>query len=132
MKTYADSKSHHEEFQVGDLVFLKLRPYSKESLARQTNEKLATRYYGPFPVLQRIDQVAYLATASIFYYHPFSFSCFSASESMRSHQLPSHYPQLTRDLVLHVEPETLLDVHPKQKGQSGELEVLLKCNSVPL
>lgn len=59
MKSYADLKRHMEEFKEGELVFLKIRPYRLKSLAQRRNEKLATCYYGPFEVLQKIGKVAY-------------------------------------------------------------------------
>ena len=40
-------------------------------------------------------------------------------------------PQLTPDLELMVEPETLLGVRHKPNGSPGELDVLLKCKSLP-
>ncbi|KAH9752935.1 hypothetical protein KPL71_014903 [Citrus sinensis] len=59
MKLQADQKRHHVEFNAGDLVFLKLRPYRQRSLAQRKFEKLVARYYGPFKVLQRVGKVAY-------------------------------------------------------------------------
>ncbi|KAK9211844.1 hypothetical protein WN943_001222 [Citrus x changshan-huyou] len=57
MKLQADQKRHHVEFNAGDLVFLKLRPYRQRSLAQRKFEKLAACYYGPFKVLQRIGKL---------------------------------------------------------------------------
>ena len=48
MKLQVDKKRHHEEFDVGDQVLLKLRPYRQKSLAKRHFEKLVARYYGPF------------------------------------------------------------------------------------
>jgi hypothetical protein len=44
---------------VGDLVYLKLQPYIQTSVATRSNQKLSFRFYGPFPILQRISRVAY-------------------------------------------------------------------------
>ncbi|XP_060965128.1 transposon Tf2-1 polyprotein [Cannabis sativa] len=59
MKTTADSHRREVHFAVGDLVFVKLRPYRQKTLAVRRNEKLAARYYGPFRVLSRVGEVAY-------------------------------------------------------------------------
>jgi len=46
-------------FEVGDLVFLTLKPYIQSSLTKSRVEKLKTCFYGPYSVVQRVGKVAY-------------------------------------------------------------------------
>ena len=57
-KIQAALKRTPKEFQVGEHVFIKVRP-KKSSLRLGSCAKLAPRYYGPFEILSRIGQVAY-------------------------------------------------------------------------
>ncbi|XP_026396929.1 uncharacterized protein LOC113291634 [Papaver somniferum] len=59
MKWFADKKRTDRSFEVGDLVYLKLQPYRQTSIALRNNFKLYDRYYGLFPILQKIGQVDY-------------------------------------------------------------------------
>lgn len=59
MKLAEDGKRRDESFQVGKKVYLKLQPYRQSSLARCPYEKLASRFYGPFKIIQLIGKVAY-------------------------------------------------------------------------
>ena len=59
MKKFANVRRCGVTLEVGDLVFVKLQPYRFHSLAKQHNEKLSPRYYGPDKVLDRIGPVAY-------------------------------------------------------------------------
>ncbi|KAH9780314.1 hypothetical protein KPL71_008031 [Citrus sinensis] len=59
MKHVADQKRREVEFQVGDLVLLKLYPYRQQSMFKRAHHKLASRFYGPFPVEQQLGKVAY-------------------------------------------------------------------------
>ena len=47
------------QFEVGDLVYLRLQPYRQSSLKQKGAEKLKPRFYGPYRVIRRIGQVAY-------------------------------------------------------------------------
>ena len=57
-KSQLDLKINPKEFQVGEHVFIKVRP-KKSSLILGICAKLAPRYCGPFEILSRIGQVAY-------------------------------------------------------------------------
>lgn len=59
MKNNADKKRRDLVLEVGSLVYLKLRPYRQSSLTKTFCQKLAAKYYGPFPVLERVGEVAY-------------------------------------------------------------------------
>ena len=57
-KSYADLHRRDIEFRVGDQVFLKISP--KRGVLRFGKKgKLAPRYIGPFPIIDRIGEVAY-------------------------------------------------------------------------
>ena len=57
-KSQADLKRTPTEFQVGEHVFIKVRP-KKSSLKMGSCAKLAPCYYGPFEILSKIGQLAY-------------------------------------------------------------------------
>ncbi|WVZ73357.1 hypothetical protein U9M48_021672 [Paspalum notatum var. saurae] len=59
MKKQADKSRMERQFQVGDLVLLKLQPYVQSSLAPRANQKLAFKFFGPFRVLAKCRTVAY-------------------------------------------------------------------------
>lgn len=44
---------------MGERVFLMLQPYRQSSLATRRYEKLAAKFYGPFPIKAKVGQVAY-------------------------------------------------------------------------
>lgn len=59
MKLQADGHRREVEFQVGDMVYLKMRPYKRNSLTKKANEKLSARFYGPYRVESKVGKVAY-------------------------------------------------------------------------
>jgi hypothetical protein len=57
-KSYADNRRKPLEFEVGDMVMLKVSPW-KGMVRFGKKGKLAPRYVGPFKILERIGAVAY-------------------------------------------------------------------------
>lgn len=59
MITQANKKRKDVDIQVGDWVYLKIRPRRQSSMATRLHPKLSARYYGPFEVLQQVGKVAF-------------------------------------------------------------------------
>ena len=59
MQQSANLHRRDVSYNIGDYVFVKLRPYHQQSLCSRLNEKLSPRYFGPFEVLHQVGKVAY-------------------------------------------------------------------------
>ena len=59
MKNQADKKRSKREFKIGDMVYLKLQPHIRSSVAFRSNHKLSFRFFGPFKIIARVGVVAY-------------------------------------------------------------------------
>ena len=57
-KSYADTRRKVLEFEVGDMVFLKVAPW-KGVIRFQKQEKLNHQYIESFRILERIGLIAY-------------------------------------------------------------------------
>lgn len=60
----ASAKTHRRDvsYNVGDWVYVKVRPYRQQSLSGSRYQKLGKRYYGPFQISAVINPVAYRLT----------------------------------------------------------------------
>jgi len=59
MKHYTDTKRRDISYDVGDLVYVRLRPYRQRSLSGSTYHKLSKRFYTPYKILAEIGMIAY-------------------------------------------------------------------------
>ena len=57
-KSYANNRCRDLEFEVGDMVFLRISPW-KGVLRFGKRGKLSPRYIGPYRIVERIGEVAY-------------------------------------------------------------------------
>lgn len=59
MKLQADKNRTFRSFQVGDSVYVKIQPYVQTTLASRSSNKLAFKYFGPFLIIAKVNEVAY-------------------------------------------------------------------------
>ena len=132
MKFNADKGRRDVQFEVGDMVYVKLQPYRQRSLARRPFEKLAARFYGPFEIVKRVGNVAYkLQLPESSKIHPV-FHISQLKKAVGTQETSAHIPdQLSVDMELVVQPELVLNVRHRPQGESLQLEVLLKWKGLP-
>nr|KYP72099.1 Retrotransposable element Tf2 [Cajanus cajan] len=119
MKQLANRHRVDRQFQVGDLVYLKLHSYRQGSVATSGNEKLAPKYYGPFPVIDKVGAVAYKlklpSTSQIHNIFHVSQLKKYIGDAISSSVLPNHIT----DISDAKEPEAILDrTFVKRRGQA--------------
>jgi hypothetical protein len=59
MKKYADQKRTPRSFLLGDMVYLKMQPHRETALGKGNPLKLASKWYGPFKIIQTVGRRAY-------------------------------------------------------------------------
>lgn len=132
LKKWADKKRRELSFEVGDLVFLKLQPYRQQSVARRPCQKLSSRYYGPYVILEKVGKVAYkLLLPDECKIH----LIFHVSKLKLAHGAafnPIDIPdQLSLDMELICEPEQVLAMLRDFLEQQPATEVLIKRKNLP-
>ncbi|KZV54417.1 hypothetical protein F511_09732 [Dorcoceras hygrometricum] len=115
------------------MVFLKLRPHRQHSVCPRIYQKLAPRFYGPFPVVERIGAVAYkLQLPQGTRIHP----VFHASQLKRAQgavaQTVGLPKELEQDLTTTYEPVGVLAHRQKKKAGSSIPQVLVQWKNKPL
>ncbi|KAL0534326.1 hypothetical protein IC582_028616 [Cucumis melo] len=124
MKRNADQKRREVEYMIGDMVFLKIRPYRQESLRKRRNEKLSPKFFAPYNIVEKIGPVTYKLelppTASI---HPvFHVSHFK--KMIGEHQVESiEMPYLTENHKWRADPE---EVYGYLKNKIAKCDVPIK------
>jgi hypothetical protein len=109
-KKYADLKRSEREFQVGDMVYLRLHPFRTNAFGIHQSFKLATRYYGPFKILEKIGQVAYkLQLPVLADIHPI-FHVSQLKQHLGSKAVPqANFPLVTNEGYIKTEPTEVLE-----------------------
>lgn len=118
MKQLADKKWKDLTFSVGDRVLLKLHPYWQQTAFQRAHQKLASHFYGPYYVLEKLGSVAYklqLPPASWIHpiFHVSLLKPYHHKEGMDPPQ--TELPPLTEGVV-ELEPDSILDVRWVKQG----------------
>ena len=133
-KSYADNRRKELEFEVDDLVFLKVALW-KEMIRFQKRGKLNPRYIGPFRIIERIGPIAYrleLPSEMSRIHNVFHVSMLRKYVSDPSHVLEAPSIELNEDLSFEVQPVGIVDQEIKELRNKVILmvKVLWKSNTV--
>lgn len=133
-KSHANQKQHEVTFEVGNYVYLKLQPYRQSFVAFCRSLKLASRFFGPYQIIDKVGTVAYnLALLSSSQIH----NVFHVS-LLRRHlgpvtQATPQLPPTSVDSTILPQPKVVLDRHVILKGKyRPRKEVLIKWSGAPM
>lgn len=133
MKALADKGRREISFEVGDWVYVRLRPYRQLSLRLQRYNKLSRRFFGSFQVIQKIGQVAYkldLPLSSKI--HPvFHVSVLRKCIGKPEHQV-TPIDLIDQSSSLNLLPEEILQHRTITKGQHQLSQCLVKWVGLPV
>ena len=104
-KSYAYLKRVHKEFEIGDHVFLRVKP-RKSFLEFGSCDELAPRDRGPFKVLDRIGPIAYMIT------FPTNMKAHNVFHTSFLKKYAHNHNHLIDWNVIQVEPEGEFQVEP--------------------
>ena len=110
-KSYADTRRRDLEFEVGDLVFLKVTPM-KGVMRFGKKGKLSPKFIGPFEILKRVGKLAYelaLPPALSGVHNVFHVSMLRKYISNPSHILSYETLDLSPNLTYQQQPVKILD-----------------------
>ncbi|KAH9671361.1 chromo domain-containing protein [Citrus sinensis] len=135
MKKWADNKRRHLEFNVGDMVLVKILP-SQHKSSRSLHNGLIWKYEGPFPIIKRVGNVSYkLELPSWLKLYPaFHLSCLKLNhgDTKDSNMGKSKRPPLGNTRVYDKEVETILaDRVVRKKSFSPCQEYFVKWKGLP-
>lgn len=111
-------------------MFLKLRPYRQSSISKRICQKLATKFYGPFQIVERIGKATYRLQLPVEskIHHVFHIS--QLKQVLGTNHIVMPLPQSLSDTdEIMVKPEQLLET---RYSDSGILEPLVKWKGLPV
>ena len=124
---YADKGRVERQFEVGDLVYLRLHPYRQSTLKHKGAEKLKGRFYGPSRVIRRIEEVACeleLPTGSRIH-NIFHVSCLKKALEQQV-TATEELPPTDDEGHLVLQPEAIIDTRERQLRSRTVREYLVR------
>ncbi|MCO5563940.1 hypothetical protein L7F22_017592 [Adiantum nelumboides] len=131
-KLYYDKKHRVVEYEIGDMVFLKVIP-EKSHLILGKDRRLSPRFAGPFKILKRIGSLAYkLKLPSHVKVHPVFHVSLLKKYVPNVHHVLQDNSKLKDDGTLSVEPDLVLDRRVKHLRNRDIVELLVKWQNYPV
>lgn len=125
MQASANKHRRAVEFEVGDWVYLKLRPYRQTTVAMRKAEKLAPRFFGPYLIEKRVGKVAYKLALPA---HSQIHSVFHVSQLKQAVEPQTRVQELplilSSSFEWNTEPEEVLSI--RRSEVSKQADVLIK------
>jgi len=127
MKKYADIRRTKREFELGQMVYLRLQPYRQSTVSYRRALKMSPRFYGPFRIIRRVGKVAYeLDLPPATRIHPvFHVSQLKPKLGSSTSALPK-LPSVDSDGVLRLDPVEILDRRSQPKDHRPFIELLVR------
>ena len=131
-KSYADSKRSQRLFEVGDDVFLRVKP-KRSSLSLGKYKKLAARYCGPFKIIGKINDQAYKLQLppEIKVHNVFHISLLKRYIPDPTHILLDTQRITTLEGAIEIQPESILQTRVRQLRNRSINEYLIKWTGYP-
>ena len=120
------------QFEVGDLVYLRLQPYRQSTLKQKGDKNLKLHFYGPYKVTCRVGEVAYeleLPTGSRIH-NIFHVSCLKKALGQQV-SATEELPPTDDEGHLVLQPEAIIDTRERQLRSSTVREYLVRWRNLP-
>ena len=139
MKQLADQRRRDITFNIGDWVLLKLHPYRQQTVFKRVHQKLASRFFGPYQILEKIGPVAYklkLPTEARIHpvFHVSLLKSYQLNEDVNRERAETkrvELPPFSDDGVVILEPQTILDYRWLKQGTQLVEEGLVQWKHLP-
>ena len=113
------------------MVFLKLQPYRQHTAFKRAHHKLASQFFGSYPIMQRIGQVAYkLQLPEGAHIHPVFHVSLLKKYVGDNKEVSLELPVADDGAVL-LKPTRIIDTHWVKQGKRFIMEHLVQWRRLP-